>query len=203
MRVTAGALYAAAVRRQQPWAHKRERCTEDRAVDPLRGASYDRLSRCLTALGRLDEAEQASRKAIELSPVTAYFRIQLTVIEVLRGDAEAAMRVARQTQSGTWQNTALALAQQINGDPAAADAALQKLIAEEGGNAAFQIAEVYALRKQPDQVFEWLERARVNRDPGITTLLGDALLRAYANDPRFAAFCDKVSLPVLREVTAR
>ncbi len=34
------------------------------------------------------------------------------------------------------------------------------------------------------------------RDPGITELLWDPFLLAYKDDPRFAAFCKKVGLPV-------
>ena len=166
------------------------------AVDPFRGSAYDRQSRCLIALNRLDEAETASLKAIEMQPTNGYFRVQLTMIEVLRGDAQAALTVAQQAPEGTWRDTATAFARQIGSDRAAADAALQSLIERREGNAAFQIAEVFALRKEPDRVFEWLERARANRDPGITVLLSDPFLRAYANDPRFAAFCAKVSLPL-------
>jgi len=44
-------------------------------------------------------------------------------------------------------------------------------------------------------VFEWLDRAWSVRDPGISGLLSDALLVAYRDDPRFAAFCKKAGLP--------
>jgi len=173
-----------------------EQVRQSLIVDPLRAAAYDRLSRYLTALGRLDEADQASRTAIEMQPAADFFRIQLTVIEVLRGDAQAALHIAQQIQPGSWQDAALAIARQIGSDHAAADAALQNLIDKDAGNGAYQIAEVYALRKQPDQAFEWLERARAHRDPGILMLLNDQLLLAYKDDPRFAAFCRKVGLPV-------
>ena len=66
----------------------------------------------------------------------------------------------------------------------------------QAGKAAYQIAQVQALRKDPDKVFEWLERAMASRDPGIGLLLYDPLLRPYRDDPRFAAFCRKVGLPV-------
>ena len=89
----------------------------------------------------------------------------------------------------------MALALQIGDDPAAADAALQDVIAKYGEGNAFQIAGIYALRKQPDLMFEWLERAWSNRDPGISYLLYDPFLTAYRRDPRFAAFCRKVGLP--------
>jgi hypothetical protein len=51
------------------------------------------------------------------------------------------------------------------------------------------------LRKEPDKVFEWLERAWSNRDPGISELLYDPFLVRYKNDQRFAAFCREVGQP--------
>jgi hypothetical protein len=60
-----------------------------------------------------------------------------------------------------------------------------------------QIAEVYAVRWDPDNMFEWLDRARSNRDPGVAYLLYDPLILRYRHDRRFAAFCKKVGLPVI------
>jgi hypothetical protein len=62
--------------------------------------------------------------------------------------------------------------------------------------APYQIAEVYALRKDPNKTFEWLDKAWTARDPGIQFLLFDPLLRPYWNDPRFAMFCRKAGLPM-------
>lgn len=68
--------------------------------------------------------------------------------------------------------------------------------------AAYQIAEVYAVRKDPDAMFEWLDRAWSNRDPGISYLLGDPLILRYRDDPRFAAFCNKAGLPSTADAVA-
>lgn len=58
------------------------------------------------------------------------------------------------------------------------------------------IAGVYAYRKEPDEVFEWLERAYTLHDPRLITLLADPLLRAYQSDARFTALCKKMGLAV-------
>jgi len=130
-----------------------------------------------------------------LQPNGASFHETLAVIAIQRGDAAAALRAARSGPPGSWRDLAQAMALQIAGDPAAADAALQDVIAKYGEGNAYQIAEIYALRKQPEPMFEWLERAWSNRDPGISYLLYDPFLTAYRRDPRFAAFCGKVGLP--------
>jgi len=178
-----------------------EQIRESLVDDPLRAASYGRISGYLAALGRLDEAVEASRTAIEMRPATAAFQSRLVLLEVLRGNAKAALDVAEHVPAGSWKDIALATAHQIGSDRATADAALQKLIDQQAGNSAYQIAQVYALRKQPDQVFAWLDRARANRDPGISYLLTDPLLLRYKDDPRFAVFCAEVNLPSPREVS--
>jgi len=89
---------------------------------------------------------------------------------------------------------ALALAHFANGDRAEADAALKKLIDENADDGGSQIAEVYALRKEPEKVFEWLEHAWTTHDAGVTDLLTDPFLRAYKDDPRFIAFAQKIGV---------
>src|SRR6185312_6603786 len=141
------------------------------------------------------DAQRAIEKAIALQPNGASFHQTLAVIAIQRGDAKAALHAAQQGPAGSWKELALAMARQIGGDQAAADASLQGVIAKYGEGNAYQVAEIYALRKQPQPMFEWLERAWVNRDPGVSYLLYDPFLAPYRNDPRFAAFCKKVGLP--------
>ena len=88
------------------------------------------------------------------------------------------------------------MALQIGKDRKAADDALRKLIADYGDVAAFQIAQVQALRRDDEAVFEWLERARTTQDPGVGNTLIDPLVMRYKHDPRLAAFCAKVGLPI-------
>ncbi|MGH8202546.1 MAG: TIR domain-containing protein [Steroidobacteraceae bacterium] len=172
------------------------------ATEPLRADWYNWLAVYLSALNRLDEAEQAIRRAIELQPGAARYYEELTVIDVQRGNARAALAAALLEHPGIWQNIALALARSIGSDPRAADAALKTLIDKDAGDAPFQIAEVYALRNEADETFAWLDRAWRNRDPGVQSLLYDPFILRFKHDPRFAAFCHKVGLPVPGEAPA-
>lgn len=168
------------------------------ATDPLNARWYGWLSSYLLALHRPDEARQAIQKAIALQPAAAAFHEQLTIVEIVRGDARAALAAAQQEiSSGAsgWRDVALGLAQQTGDDRAAADAALKKLIDTQADIAAYQIAEVYALRGEPDRMFAWLNRAWTNRDAGIIYLLRDPFILRYRADPRFATFCQQVGLP--------
>jgi len=172
------------------------------ATEPLQARWYEWLSGYLSALNRLDEAEQAIRKAIELQPAAAIYHEQLVIIEVQRGNAQAALAAAQQEPPGVWQDIALTLARQIGGDRSAADAALRTLIEKHANGFAYVIADVYALRDDAKATFEWLDRALSNRDPGIANLLFDPFILRYKEDPRFAAFCRKVGLPVPWEAAA-
>jgi hypothetical protein len=58
------------------------------------------------------------------------------------------------------------------------------------------------LRKDPDKVFEWLDRAWANRDNNVCIVYYDPFILPYKNDPRFAAFCQKIGLPTPAELAA-
>ncbi len=172
-------------------------------TEPLRAGWYNWLSIYLTAANRLDEAEHAVRMAIELQPSAPSFHQQVAIIEIRRGHAQAALAAAQEESPGPWKDQALALARQIGGDRSAADAALQTLIEKDASVEPYQIAQVYALRRDATATFEWLDRAWTSRDAGITYLRFDPFILIYEDDPRFAAFCRKVGLPVPVERPAR
>ncbi|HWG10900.1 MAG TPA: tetratricopeptide repeat protein [Rhodanobacteraceae bacterium] len=172
-------------------------------TDPRDDDSYYWLGFYLAGLGRLDEAREAIGTAISLQPGTDGYHGQLAIIEVLRGDATAALAAAKQeSPGGLWHDAAVALASQIGSDRNAADAAFDKLLAGHADDGAYQIAQVHALRRDPDKMFQWLERALGNRDPGIGYLLSDPFILRYRDDPRFAAFCKKVGLPTATDAVA-
>ena len=172
-------------------------------TDPLRASWYNWLAWYFVRLNRLDEAERAVSRAIELQPTAVGYHNTLTMIEIQRGHAQAALAAAQQEPPGHWHDIALALARQIGGDRSAADAALRTLIDKDENFASYQIAEVYALRNDPNATFEWLDRTWSNRDPRVGYLLPDPFILRYKDDPRFAAFCRKVGLPVPGEASAR
>ncbi|MDQ3118155.1 MAG: tetratricopeptide repeat protein, partial [Verrucomicrobiota bacterium] len=164
------------------------------ALEPLRTQSHSTLAGYLTALGRYDEAEAALRKAIELQPQAATNYGYLARIQILRGNTGAAVELAKQETDPFWRTFVLAQAHLANGDRAEADAALKKLIDENADDGGFQIASVYALRQEPEKMFEWLEHAWTTRDAGVAFLLSDPFLRAYTDDPRFIAVAQKIGV---------
>jgi TolB-like protein/Flp pilus assembly protein TadD len=163
-------------------------------LDPLRSGVHSNLASYLTPLGRYDEAEAALHKAIALQPQAAQNHFWLAIIKILRGQPGAAVELAKKETDPFWRTYALAQAYFAQGNRAEADAKLQIMIDTDADGAGSQIAEVYALRKEPDKMFEWLDRGWNSRDPGVAVLLFDPFLHAYKDDPRFIAFAQKIGV---------
>ena len=156
---------------------------EAQVTEPLRASWYQWLAGYLSGLDRLDEAERAVRRALELQPGSGAFHEQLGVIEIQRGNAQAAPAAAQQEIPGVWQYVAMALARQVGSDRSAADAALKALIDLDAEGAPYQIAEVYALHNDPDETFAWLDRA-CSRAAGMGYRLYDPFILRCKDDPR-------------------
>jgi len=163
-------------------------------TNPLNAKYYFNLAK-FQAAGDLEAATQSIERATALKPSSSHYQSELAVIQVLRGNARAAIAAAQAASEPLYKATALALAYRAAGDKARAQKELQTLIDQSADIVAYQIAETYAYFGQPDEAFAWLDRAWRQRDPGIVLLLFDPLFKPYRKDPRFAAFCRKVGLP--------
>ncbi|MGH8232606.1 MAG: tetratricopeptide repeat protein [Rhodanobacteraceae bacterium] len=166
------------------------------ATDPLRPDLYAYLASALLAQGQLDAAEQATRKAQALQPDFPQLYSSLAQIDILRGDAAAAMRDAKQETDPVQGPWIRAMAQQIGPDHKQANVALHAYLAKYGKDQPYFVADLYALRKQPDEIFEWLQRAWTQHDQQFTGMLYDPFVLAYRHDPRFAALCKQAGLPL-------
>ncbi|HZP10923.1 MAG TPA: tetratricopeptide repeat protein, partial [Nevskiaceae bacterium] len=165
------------------------------AVDPLFSTPRVYFARSLIGGGAYDEAEATLRKSIEVQPLGSQNYMELAKIQLLRGNTAGAVELAKKETDPFWRNYTLALAYFANGDRAEADQQLKRLIDERADQAGAQIASVYALRKDADKMFEWLERARVTKDPGAFLVRIEPFLARYKDDPRYEAFCKKIGLP--------
>ncbi|HET7161082.1 MAG TPA: tetratricopeptide repeat protein [Rhodanobacteraceae bacterium] len=172
------------------------------ATDPLCARCLVNMAAYLLSLGRFEEALQAIDEASRLQPGDSEILKNVVFVDVVRGDDAAALQTARAIPPGTWRDLGMAYALQVGPDRGAADAALRRVMDTQAGFAAYQIAEIFALRKNPDALFAWLDRAWKNRDGGIIFLLTDPLILRYRDDPRFAAFCRKVGLPSTTDAVA-
>jgi tetratricopeptide (TPR) repeat protein len=165
-------------------------------LDPLSMRTHLNLGFHAWRAGRLDEAEAAFRKALELNSEYPGAHMQLGRVLLIRPKPDAALQEMDREGEPPWRRQGRALAYHALGRKGEADAALAELLEKDKENAAFQIAEVYAFRGEPDRAFTWLERAYAQRDTGLSEMKGDPLLKNLEADPRYAAFLGKMRLPL-------
>jgi TolB-like protein len=164
-------------------------------LDPLSASAQNNLARILYIRNKLEEADAAARKAVELQPTQASGHRYQVFIAIERGDSETALREAQLEPDENYRRFELALAYYASGGRSAADPALAELIATSRDKLAYQIAQVYAVRREKDKAFEWLQIAFDTHDTGMLGLLIDPLLRNLRDDPRYDAFIAKMNFP--------
>jgi len=164
-------------------------------LDPLSGSAQNNLARVLWFEGKLDQADAVARKTAELTPAAASSHRWQVLVAIKRGDSETALREAQLEPDPTYRLFLLSLAHHVRGDRAAADASLAELIAKARDIAAYQIAEVYAVRGETDKAFEWLQISFDTHDTGMLGLLSDPLLQGLHGDPRYKNLLTKMAFP--------
>lgn len=165
-------------------------------LDPLSIGSYNALGFNAVAAGKLQEAEKAFKKVLELNPSYETVHIYLGTIYLLESNPTKALAEMEQVQSPNWRPYGLALVYHALGKKKEADAALTEYINDFQSVAAMQIAEIYAYRGDSDKAFEWLERAYRQRDSGLIFIKGDRLFDKVKQDPRYNALLKKMRLPL-------
>ncbi|HJS57976.1 MAG TPA: tetratricopeptide repeat protein, partial [Vicinamibacteria bacterium] len=164
--------------------------------DPLSRRARNSLGWNALLVGHLDEAEAAFRKVFELNAEYPGGHFSLGLVHLARSRPEAALQEMEQENEPLYRRYGLALAYHALGWKKEAAAALLELIEKNHKEAAWQIAQVFAFRGEADEAFEWLERAYAQRDPGITELKSDPLLKSLRADPRYTALLKKMRLPL-------
>ena len=162
--------------------------------DPLDAGEWGQLGRMLNATGDFPAARQALDRSLEISPESNVVLYHRGMHELLQGRAAEAMPWFRKAGSG-YGGAGRAMAEFTLGNAEAAQLELDAEIAGYSQGAAYQIAEVYAWRGEKDKAFEWLERAYVQNDGGLSFIKADPLMKNVQADPRFAAFLRKMGLP--------
>ena len=157
-------------------------------VDPLSYLAQGNLAlRCFNA-GLLDEAAHAVETALGLHPHGTLLHWVLGTIRLEQARLEEALQAFEQEGVAALRVQGQAMVHRAAGRPAQAQAALDELIRIGADDSAFQIAEVFAYRGEADPAFEWLERAREQRDPGVSQIQSGPLLRKLHGDARWRPF---------------
>jgi tetratricopeptide (TPR) repeat protein len=163
-------------------------------LDPLNADSWESLGEVEFWMGQLDKAARDSKKGLELSPDVWPGPNQLSQIYVMQGRPQDALPEIELVRYDAARTFLYAIAYYALGRKKESDAALSQLITNHATNQ-YQIAEVYAFRNQPDEAFEWLDRAYAQHNAGLIYTKVEPILKSLHNDPRFAALLKKLNLP--------
>jgi TolB-like protein/tetratricopeptide (TPR) repeat protein len=167
-------------------------------LDPISRDPWSVLCRLHQSSGQLAVARSACDRFLEIEPDGDWSRMFQVTLELLKGDANAALSAAQRlfSEREDLRFMSFAMAEHDLGRTPESDRALAEFIAMSAHYGQYQIAEVYAWRGDADRAFEWLERSHRERDPAIAFLKHDPLLRRIRADPRYAALVEKANLPL-------
>jgi len=163
-------------------------------LDPLSATAHLALARSCFFAELLDEAEVEAKKAIELNPNGAISHFWLGITYLDQGRSVEAMEMFQREPHPTFRLLGMSNLHHACGRPAESEAALQELIEKDSAGGAYQIALGYAYRGEKELAFEWLERAYVQRDPGVGSMKLSPPFRFMYSDPRWQAFLEKMKL---------
>src|SRR3989440_2868965 len=163
-------------------------------LDPVNAQARSFFAFALAAMKRFAEARAEFPRVVELNPAAPWAHAGLGLAYLLENKFEEAASAA-QADAGEWARLLIvSCARWGQKRVQESDAALNELIKNDAETAAYQIAEAYAYRGDKDRAFEWLERARRQRDPGLTGLRKDPLLPNLYDDQRWNAFLHTMGL---------
>src|SRR6059058_1487672 len=164
------------------------------ALDPVNPRARSFLAFNLAVAGRFSEARAEFPRVVELNPAAPWAHAGLGLSFLIEGKFEEA-EVAAHDDAGEWaQLLIVACARWGEKRIPESDAALAQLTESFADVAAYQIAEVHAYRGDKDRAFEWLERARRQRDGGLAGMRRDPLLANLHSDPRWNTFLRTMGL---------
>ena len=163
-------------------------------LDPVNPAARSNLAQNLVVTRHFAEAEAEYPRVVELNPAAPYAHAGLAQAYLLQGKFAEAVTEAQKDAAEWARLNIVAPALWSQKRIKESDAALARLIESSADTAAYQIAEVHAYRGEKDPAFEWLERARQQRDPGLQSTKVDPLLVNLHGNPRWQPFLRKMKL---------
>jgi tetratricopeptide (TPR) repeat protein len=162
------------------------------AKDPAQAVNYADLALTYLCDHRPDAALAAMRQTLARSSAYLSGQFQVGLALLQKGQAQAALAAMQQEEDEGWRMIGLPMALYAVGRKADSDAALANLIRKYSADSAYNIAYVYAFRNEPDQAFDWLEKAVATRDAGLSTIAAEPLFDPIRKDRRWLPFLTKL-----------
>jgi TolB-like protein len=153
------------------------------SLDPLNTTCHIWLANALIALERYDEAVVIIDQGLEINPDRSVLHNIRARIHFLQGDLDAGQREAELEPENFWREYALILSACYNNKER--EARLKAFAEIYHESAPFQLAELYGVCGDIDEVFRWLNIAIDIKDSGITEMFTSPFLREVRTDDRW------------------
>ncbi|WP_026451297.1 tetratricopeptide repeat protein [Aequorivita capsosiphonis] len=162
------------------------------ALDPLNSDNFYSVANTYYMANKLIEAEKYIGESIRLEPDrgVAYSLYALILIGQKRYN-EALEIIKKEPLEGFKLHIEAIIYHSLE-EQEKSDAALNKLISEYQNSWSYQIATTFAVLKNEEKMYYWLEKARTNKDLGLIELPLEPMFEPYRNQSRFKAFMKKL-----------
>jgi TolB-like protein/Tfp pilus assembly protein PilF len=165
------------------------------ANDPLDLVTLYNIADTLHRMGKLPEAEAGYRRLLELNPEDWGSHTQLAIIMMRQGRAQEAWDELALEVDPKQQEYGRILVLPDLGREREARQRLAEFIEENQSWTAYLMATIYAWHGDPDEAFEWLDRAYEQRDGLMVSMLKEPLFVGLHDDPRWALLLERMNLP--------
>jgi TolB-like protein/Flp pilus assembly protein TadD len=163
------------------------------AHDPVNAYAHATLGGSYVRAGRFDEGLASMRTSLRLAPGRGLTHYAISNAMLAKGKAAEALAEIQLEPQESWRLDGLAQAYHALGRHADSDAALAQHIQKYEKEAAWNIAYIYAYRGEADKCFEWLEKAIIYRDPGLSLTGVQWSFTNVHDDPRWLPFLRRIN----------
>ena len=162
------------------------------AHDPVNTLAHATLGGAYARAGRFDEGMAEMRTSLQLAPNRGLGHYSIALVLLQKGDLPGALAEIKLESAETWRLDGLAMINHALGQQAESDAAMAHVIAKYEKESAWNIAYIYAFRGEADHAFEWLDKAILYRDPGLSLTAVQWTFTKIHQDPRWLPFLRKI-----------
>ena len=163
--------------------------------DPVNPIRYRDLAWVLYYARKYSESLTAYQKMLALkTDARAKHTFSATILLAQNDPVAALAEMAREEEADRERSGCVAMAYDMLGRKAEADAELASLKQKHAADSAYVIALIYANRGEIDHAFEWFDRAYQQHDYALLDIKVQPLLKNVQADPRFPALLRKLNL---------
>ena len=166
------------------------------SLDPLKPIYYSNQGGNYTYANRIEEANAAYKKALEINPQFQRAHMYLGRNFLIQGKPTLALQEMDKENVEFFKKFGLALAYYAAGNKNRADELLKDFVIAYHHEWPYLVAEIYAFRGEKQIAIEWLERAYQQNDSWLIWIKGDPLLKSIWSEPGYLNLLKKLNLPI-------